>query len=80
MVHRNILSARSPVFASLLAQLESGIKEKTTEKLENIQVSLRILEIWLHKGENRYGSFFIESHTHISFKCKLVPFRFVFAS
>jgi BTB/POZ domain len=37
MVHRNILAARSPVFASLLAQLE-GCKEKTTEKLENIQV------------------------------------------
>jgi hypothetical protein len=40
MVHRNILAARSPVFATLLAQLEGGIKEKTTEKLENIQVSL----------------------------------------
>lgn len=37
MVHRNILSARSPVFASLLAQLENNMDRKTTDKLENIQ-------------------------------------------
>ena len=30
-VHRNILAARSPVFASLLAQLEEEIKAKETE-------------------------------------------------
>ena len=50
MVHRNILAARSPVFASLLAQLEGleGIKEKTTEKLENIQVGSgnHVLTTW----------------------------------
>merc|ERR1719244_1282356 len=35
-VHRNILAARSPVFANLLAQLEDEISEKDVNKANSI--------------------------------------------